>query len=483
MRKLLVFFILSFIAAYAFIHISFKTLSDDYYASMAYETEIMHESVKERFDLYLNSSHIVGVMAANVFSNHEVFKEEYEDLGKQVTEKFHEILGFNLLDADGKIIKVFPPSKNEDAFFKVTQNLPQIQASVLKGSSYWFSPPFELFQGEVGFAFYVPIYRRGIFIGWIVPVLSNKLFFERFRSTKFLEKYHLVVEDVTSGKNYFATSPLPAVSKGKFLQNRDVIFGREVHFYSWPVHPGFDFKLPWYICFLLSLVISSLATFAFRLFGQKKETKDQLDRIKALIDFTAKEASSSLMGIYKELNLMGKETGYVSTDKVSKYVSYISNLLDQISVSEKISHPGMMLEFQQNQIYPLLQEQIELFQNKLNDKKLVVDIDESPLFNQFEVRSNKWLLCHSVLGNIMRNIVYYATPASSIKVTFLQDENYKMISFYHPQEEKTVRDILQDEILDRCLSIAREVAKISNGSIDVIEKPVGGRTIVLKFQK
>lgn len=478
MRKLALFFILSFAAFYVVIHISFKMLSEDYYASVDYETELMHESVKERFDLYLNSSHIIGFITANIFSNKQVNEDSYDRLGRKVTEKFHEILGFNLLDNSGKIIRVFPYQQNQNALNKITQNFNEIQNSVSKGNSYWFSPPFELYQGEVGFAFYVPIFDQGKLTGWIAPLLSNRLFFERFKPSKFLSKYHLVVRDKETGRDYLSTADLPDT---EYVRHDSQIFGRPVAFYSWPIHPGFDFKLPWYLCFLMAFVFSILTTLSYRLVGQKRETNVQLRKIKALINFTAKEASSSLMGIYKELNLMGKETGYVSTDKVSKYISYISNLLDQISVSEKISHPSQMLEFQNAQIYPLLREQLDLYSDRLRDKGLKVKIDDSPLMHDFQVWSNKWLLCHSVFGNILRNLVYYASPGSDINVTFFQDDKNKLISFYHLEDETPGRDVLHDEILDRCLSIAKEVVKVSNGCIDVIDKPVGGRTIVVKF--
>lgn len=483
MKKFSLFFILSLCVAFAITHYSFKRLSEDYYSFLAYETEIMNDAVKERFDLYLNSSHIVGFISADVFSNKESLRVDYENLGKKITTEFHEILGFNLLNPEGKIIKVFPEIENKNALSKVTQNLPYIQESIKKGEPYWFSPPFPLFQGETGFAFYVPIFQDKKLSGWIAPLLSNRLFFERFKSSKFLNKYHLVVRDVETGLDYFSTSEVPQNSPSKYFQSTSNIFGRPVAFYSWPINPSFDYQLPWYLSLLISVIISALLTLIYKLIGQRQETKYQLEKIKAMINFTAKEASTSLMGIYKELNLMGKETGYVSTDKVSKYVSYISNLLAQISVSEKISQPSQMLITENVQVLPLLQEQLQLFSDRLSDKGVTVNIDESPLANTLEVHANKWLLCHSVLGNILHNIVFYVSNNSEIKVTFLQDDNQKMISFYYLTDKRTSVGTIEDEVLDRCLAIAFEVAKLSHGSIDVIDKPVGGRTIVLKFEK
>lgn len=483
MKKLILFFILTFALVAAIVKSSFKMLSDEYYASIAYETAIMHDAVKERFDLFLNSSHIVGVIAADVFSKKETLTINYENLGNKITAEFHEILGFNLLDKDGKIIKVFPPIENKDALLKVSQNYPHIKESVAKKKPYWFSPPFTLYQGEIGFAFYVPIFQNGELSGWIAPLVSNSLFYERFKPSKFLSKYHLIVRDVATGRDYFSTSTLPEDIPSKYLEHKSTVFGRPVTLYSWPIRPQFDYQVPWYLCLLISLIITSLATFSFRLFGQRRETKYQLEKIKALINFTTKEASTSLMGIYRELNLMGKETGYVSTDKVSKYVSYISNLLDQISISEMFSQPSQMLEFHNIQVLPLIQEQMNLFRDRLSDKGVAVKIDESPLINNFEVYSNKWLFCHSVIGNIFHNISFYVTNNTDIKITFFQDEENKMLSIYHQNAEIPVRDSVQDEVLERCMTIAREVTKMSHGTIETIDKPVGGRTIVLKFPK
>lgn len=483
MRKFLLFFLISFTAIYSLASISFEMLARKHHLAMVEEAEIMNESVEERFDLYLNSSHIIGIITANIFSNEDVLRDDYEMLGKTVIEKFHEILGFNLLDKNGKIVKVFPRVENVDALSKITQNFPKITESVKKGYAYWFSPPFNLYQGEVGFAFYVPIFKDKKLTGWIAPILSNKLFFERFKPAKYLTRYHLVVRDMESGRDYFSTSPLLAEKPQDLVQEETFIFGRKVTFYSWPKVPAFNYKMPWYLCGLIALIFSVFATYTYRLFDQRQETKNQLKKIKTLINFTANEASASLMGIYKELNLMGKETGYVSTDKVSKYISYIANLLDQISVSDKLNHPNQLLEFENNQVYPLLLEQIESFSDRMNDKNIKIKIDESPLIHNFEVWSNKWLLCHSVIGNILRNVLYYAPVNGEINITFIQNDEFKMISFYHSRDEAPGRDKIHDEILDRCLSIAREVLKIGHGQIDVIEKPTNGRTIVLKFSK
>lgn len=479
-RKLSIFFALSLVPVYLLGLVVSQKLTKNYNEYLEKQVSIIQDLVVERFNLYLNTSNVIAVYAAEQFSNKDKIDQTYLHLGTTIIKRFDEILGFNLLDSKGRIIKVFPEPLNKGALKKVSQNYPYFLASTLKKEPYWFSPPFDLFQGEEGFSFYVPFYHKQEIGGWIAPVVSSKVFFEKFNLKNLLKTYHLVIKDQASQRSYFSSASIPD-DKEILNIHPFSIFGRTIEFTTWPNEKKFYYNLPWYQCLLLSIILSSFLTYTYSLYLLRQEARKQLTKINALIAFTSQETSMSLASIYNELNLMGKETGYVSTDKMIKYVSYISTLLDQITISKKFFNPLAQPEFNYYSISPLLDEQIELLQNKLSAKGLRIVVD-GPSEVEHQVWSNKWLLSHSILGNVLRAIQYYAKPESTIRATFYEEEKSYFLSFNIELDEKNT-DELHQEIMDRCLSIAAEVARLSKGEIETYERPQGSKTITIKFEK
>jgi hypothetical protein len=488
-NKLILFFFLMFALSYFLTHAFFQTLSKRHYSYYDQQALQVNDLLKDRFERFLNTINIVGLMAAQELSNGQtkgrvneaLLKKDYEKLGHLVTNAFNEIIGLNLLDENGKIVKVYPYEENKDAISKKTQNFKSIKDSVNQNEPFWFSPPFSLYQGVNGFAFYVPVYRDDspLNAGWIATVISSDRMFVKIRERDFFKKYHLVIADSQSGKLYFTTGRLPDL-KNIDYHRKFRNYGRNIDFYIWPKNGFYHLRFPWYVSFILSLLFATLLTITLYLYHQRRDTRRILDEIKVLIKFTAKEASLTLTSFYKELNLMGKGTGYVPAFKVSKYVSYISTLLDQISITEKFIGPDEIPDFEFNQVQPLLTEQLELFEERLIDKKIIVKIDETASLTNFEVWSNNWLFCHSVLGNILRVIYFYAKVGTELKITFFKENKNNVISFHVMKEEEDF-DKLEEAVIKRCLYMAQEVAKLSNGEIQILESQPKSMTIVLTF--
>jgi|GEM_PF-3438610 len=479
-RKLLIFFALCFVPTYMIIWFTKQRLNQEGNDNLSKQVSIIRESVSERFNLFLNTSKLAAMFAAQQFSKTPHLDEVYLNLGRITTERFPEVLALNVVDLSGRIVKVYPESINKIALEKTSQNYKSLLEFSKSKKPYWFSSPFDLYQGEEGFSFYVPYYQEGAPAGWVALVISSKTFFEHFKLEHLLENYHLVIRDKESGRDYFSTHELPDIRK--IYSETFQSFNRELVYYLWPIENQLYRKLKWGHCFLIALLCTSFFTFSYYLYIQRQETKKQLKKINTLITYTAEEATSTLTGIYNELNLMGKETGYVSTEKMVKYIHYITTLLDQISIAEKFIDPRTQPEFNFNNIRPLLTEQLDMLKDKFSDKHLKIEFDESSYLTDFAVWSNKWLLCHSVLGNVLRIIHYYSKKGSTAKITFYEEEDFYFLSINNESiEDKT--DEFHSEIMDRCLVIAREVAKLSKAEIDIFHRPIGSKTIVLKFQK
>ena len=478
-RRLIIFFALCLIPTYFTVWFTKLKLNQETNERFAQQITIIRETVSERFALFLNTSKLVTMFAANQFSKAEELDEVYLYLGQIATQKFPEVIGLNLVDVQGKIVKVYPESANKIALEKTSQNYQSLLKFAESKKKYWFSAPFDLYQGEEGFSFYVPYYRNNALAGWVALVISSKTFFKHFKMGNLLQNYHLVIKDKKTGRNYFASHEIPTFQDNTYTETF-VSFNRELVYYFWPIKNNLYQNLKWTHCLLIALLCTSFFTFSYYLFIQRQETRKQLRKINTLIKFTAEEATNTLTGIYTELNLMGKETGYVSTEKMLKYIHYITTLLDQITIAEKFFDPKSHPEFSYNNIYPLLTEQLEMFRDKLDEKNLLVEFDETSHIKDFQVWSNKWLLCHSVLGNIVRVMHHYAKDGAAIKVTFYEEETNYYLSFNSEITEENT-DEIHSEIMDRSLVIAREVAKLSKGEIDVYSRPVGTKTIVLKF--
>jgi hypothetical protein len=479
-RKLLIFFVLCLGTTYFAIWNSKKLVINEANDKLATQIKIVQESVSERFDLFLNTSTLIAQFAAQQFSSTQELDTVYRALGSTTIAKFPEVMGLNLVNLNGNINRVFPET-NKDALHKKSQNY-QFLLDLAKGQKlYWLSGPFKLYQGPEGFSFYVPYYQKGQPAGWVALVISSQKFFERFKLKNLLASYHLVIRDKKTGKDYFSTQSLPSTDKDVYSATSNPL-NRELVYYLWPIEKQFFYHLNRSNCLIIAFLLTSFLTYSFYLYIQRKESKNKIRKITTLIHFTAEETTSTLTRIYNELNLMGKETGYVSTDKMIKYIHYITTLLDQMTFAEKFIHPKSRPEFSNNNIHPLLTEQIEMLKDKLDEKNLTVAFDESDETPDFQVWANKWLLCHSVLGNILRVMNYFTKENGQIRITFYQDQDWNYLNFNGLLSNSSL-DEFHTEIMERSLVVASEVAKLSKGEIEIYHRPANSKTIVLKFLK
>ncbi len=85
-----------------------------------------------------------------------------------------EFLALNLVDADRRIVRVWPAAGNEAAIGRIVGQTPDIVA-LLESARDTDTPRatgiVNLFQGGRGMATYLPVWRGGVFVGWVNGVI------------------------------------------------------------------------------------------------------------------------------------------------------------------------------------------------------------------------------------------------------------------------------------------------------------------------
>lgn len=446
-KKILAFFILALVLSCCTFRGLSHWLNLNQENDRQKEVAILHEAITERFELLLYGSLSAGIVTARYFS-----QANYD-------------------------AEVYPQTPNLFSLTKISQNHSQLAASLAKGEKFWLSPPFKLFQDGLGFAFYIPMLKEKSLVGWAAPVISEQKFMEKFKIAHYLKDYHLTIEDALTKKNFFTSADLPS-NRDDVIMTQKIIFGRKINFYSWPVHHSFSYKASWLLCLLISLALSTLATYAFRIKTLRKQEIKQLGKIKASLEITASEASGALDVISEHLNSDSAD-GMIEKDKVADYIFYVSNLLEQLSTSTKLCRPAQHPQHESLDVMQILQDQNTLFQNMYKEKKVSIKLDQSNLYN-FKIHANRWLLSHCVFGNILRILIINAPRNSEIQINLFKDNGLNIISFHGLVAKKNESHHL-DDILKRGLEIARETILISQGQLETIDKHPNELTIALNF--
>jgi hypothetical protein len=143
-------------------------------------------------------------------------------------------------------------------------------------------------------------------------------------------------------------------------------------------------------------------------------------------------------------------------------------MIQQITVLQRIAIPGTSPEVQKTDLGHLIQEMADSYKAVLVAKNIFLELPKtsSPVI----VSCNKWLICHSVLGNILTYVTTRIGHEAVIKIT-LSSHN---ISFSFEGENSS--EVLSGH-LEQGLYVAGQVMTIHQGrlefhphSIDVVFK-------------
>lgn len=470
--KIVVTFIIAFILTYAAISYAVSRLVHREQLIHKEEAHFIQQEINQKFDLFLDVTLVIGQMSSTFIKNQNIHDGSYGDLVHKILEDKEYILGLNQLDLSGKIINTYPQEANLAALGKTTQHLPQLVNSYNRGEKYWFSPPFKMFQGEVGFGFYIPIKENNQLCGWLASMISSKLFFEHFRSMKFFKTHELSIKDESTGKVYFETAI--ASSSAEVEEIKSSVWERSIVFRSWPKLTSPPYAISLQLKFLICFLVGLFFAFVTKTYLQKKKAYARLDNISDLLKLTSNEALSKLMDIQTEYLKTGS-TGFLSTSVVEKDVQSVTNLIEQIELLQNIAGSEQLNE-ESFEILPVIagnSQELQEFMSKKNiDLKL--DLDS---FKDITITGNKWLVSNTVLKNCLSYCALISRPFGKIRISHSVSPK-ECSTIFHVENiyEKEVYKALK---IERRLLVVRNVMDLLNGKMVVREDGAGGITLQL----
>lgn len=435
------------------------------------EVSIIQDDVRERFKLLVEAPLAIGIVSAEYFSSGKMDERSYQQLASNIVHNFDEMIGLNLLDAQGRITRVYPTKENQPGLGKVSQNYLSFSASAKRGEPYWLSAPFELYQGPDGFTFYIPIYVKGKLFGWVAPVISVDRFFSKFMKSEFLNTYHLIIQDKITGRPYFQSAPLPKEHLKDSHQLNSIIKGREINFISWR-KSSLKLSHLWLLTVLISLIISGLLTYSVNLYQQRKFIRDQLADIETLLKLTIKDATASFQSIKGQIDLMRSGVAPFSLEKVGKHVSYIETLMKQIEILQNISSSVDISKQDRTTLLPLFLELSTVWNDKLKEKNLLLNYNPEELADA-RVVGNKWLICHSIFGNILAKAISLSPSGADIDIKCFHEEGFEKITIH----SRIGVNSTAEKTLSQGMAIAQKMTALHQGEL-VIDSQLQDQEIV-----
>lgn len=458
-KKTSTIFLISLLFFYFLLQAFTRGLIQRQEAIDAKQTSIIQENVKDRFKLFLNLPLSIGIIGADYFSKDNFLTRQYSPAAETLLTINREILGLSILDHEGRIVRVFPVENNPDAKGKITQNFESLKKSYKKGEFFWFSAPFNLYQGKKGFVIYVPIVQSEELKGWFAPVISAEIFFNKFKLDEFIKSYDLVIKDKVSNHHYFSTSE-KTMPESKIYETTAIIMGREIVFQNWRKGNGDFFQFPWYWNFVLALIFAIISALLVKLYEQRKKARGQLEEISGLLRLTSKEALSNLVDIHSEFNQL--DPSDLQKSSFSKNVFYITNLIEQIDLLQTMAQAKEEIHHEVHSFLPLLERQLEILHEVIQKKELHINFKNENLA-KVSISANGWLLQNSVLANVLSHALIYAQPGSTLEIENKSSDENHFITFHVKQILQKGRDGATK--MDRRMEVAKGILHIYHGEL------------------
>ena len=428
------------------------------------QSRIILENVKDRFKLFIKVPTAVGTLGAEYYALNNSASKDYGPFNLKLIKLHEEIIGLNLMDEKGKIIRGFPEGINTKAVGHVSQNYPSLLTSLAKGQPYWFSPPFPLYQGIHGFVIYFPIISKNENKGWFAIVLSTEAFIKQFKLEEFLETYNLTIIDRASNRPYFVTG-LEASSDKIIHESVKNIDGRDLVFKIWRKNPKEIIFFPWSWSIMASLVLSAVIVLLYKLNDQKKKVRNQLEDVSMLLKLTSKEALSKLVDLQNEMYKLGS----------SDTINYITHLIEQIDLLQTTANTRKEFESEVLDLHPVVMNEIEELRDLIDKKNLKIDINPENFIN-VSLYINTWLLKNSILNNILTHLIVNSESGSGISIEYQKNFN-KHTLIFHAQRLHQF-DLKENTAnLDRRMSVTKKILNIFNGEL-ILDYDLAGGIII-----
>ena len=471
-KKSNIIFLGVFLLTYTLFQYGFRVFADRQERIDSQQTKIIQENIQERFNAFLKLPISIGMMGAEIFSSGDLSKKSFGSGFDDVLKTNQEILGLNIVDHEGRIIRVNPMGSNPTTIGKVSQNFAALKESYAKGEKYWFSPPFQLYQGPMGFAIYVPIVENKKLKGWFAPVISTELFNKKFELIEYAHIYDLMIKDTKTGLSYFTSFDSPYEDAQLHIHPTKLL-GRDVSFQSWRKEGEAVYRFPWYVSFALALFLTLMLKLVSYLFAQKRQAHNQLNDINALLRLTSAEALSKLVDMHKKFN--ATELTANQKENFSEAVTYLKHLIEQIDLLQTMSLSDEELHHELRGFLPLLVDQIKNFTEVIREKHLDISFKSQDL-EQVMISSDGWPLQNSVLSSILSHSIVYAKDGSKISIENKSTDDTYYITFHTHQINRAGPDG-EATHLDRRLEVARRILNIYKGQLILQNDLAGGMLI------
>lgn len=426
----------------------------------ARENEVIIESLKNRFRLFMDYPITIGIIGAEYFSTHS-FEKDYSSFAHDLLKTKRELLGLNLVDETGKIVKVYPEASNQRALGQVTQNFSRLKESFDRGEPYWFSPPFDLYQNGQGFVLYFPIVENKKLKGWFATVLQTELFAKDFELTSLLKQYNIKIEDRMTGHPYYDQGVIPAqpfvYSEVKSLHGREIVY-----ISTSKVRPNFLSK---FFIAVLAVITSIIAVLLIRYFKLRKQTHDSLLEFNTLLKLTSNEAMNKLIDLQNEIHKLGS----------SENAHYVMNLIEQIDLLRTTANSMDKIESEEINLLETLKQELKETEELLNKKSLGLLMNETK-FENIKVMTNPWMFKNFVISNILTFSIFQSESGSLINIIYQRINKHHMIQFHtlRAYREEAIGKTLN---LDRRLEVAKAILKLNHGDLKVEEDLGSGLTV------
>lgn len=471
--KIILTFVSSFLLLFFFINFSTQKINEREEAIHNEGAKILQQEVGQKFQMALDVTWVIGQMSTVYIEQIKDDQGRYKELLREVLKDKNYILGINQLNAEGRVIHIYPEEGNQEALGKISQKYDDIRESLRRGEQFWFSPPVKLLQGlQPGFAFYIPIIIKNKLRGWIVPVLLSDAFFAQFKKSDFLNKYDIAIKDAETGASYFETGMTPKSEEIKELVTP--LWGRNIVIKSWPKATNSKFELSFWIRFLISFFFGFFCALFMKIHLQKKKAYMRLDDISDVLKITSNEVLAKLMDIQAKFLAEEGKSSSAEHD-----IQTANNLIEQIELLQNIAASDHFYE-ETFEILPLMKEHIEHLRDIVSRKNVVLNLDTES-FKDIKLTANKWLVSNTVIKNAISFSALVSHPDSKIEVTHTVSPTQCCTIFYI---EKVIEESLSKTFrVDRRLLVAQNVMNLMNGEITLREDGSGGMILKLSTMK
>jgi hypothetical protein len=469
-KKILNLFFLIFISYLMVFYFTSRAFKHFEKSEERIATSIIHETMRDHFKLFLDGPLTIGTIGSQYFSNNPKGRKMSFKFISDLHRLYPELVGLNTVDEKGKIIGVYPELENQNALGKRTQNLRELSESFNKKESYWFSPPFKLFQGDLGFAFYVPIVDGNKLMGWLAPVSSSKRFLEKFRLSAFLKSHELMIKDDSSGMIYFGTS-LGAAKDSETHIFHDILYGRKIIFQCWPKNNWSKQTSSWSFIIGLSFLLTLFNLWILRIYRQRVFARNQLKQMSSLLQMTSKEALEKLVEVHEEV--MNQSQG------ADQGITFVSNLIEQIDLLQTLTLVDGEMRYESLDLGEVLKNQLNLMKDIFQKKNLKLEVSYND-FKDVNLKANRWLIQNSVIASLLSHLLIYARNESNIQISLKKGQENIFLTF-HATDVRSKEFEDQAVRIDRRLEIARRILQLYQGELKVEKDLSGGLNLEVRF--